>query len=376
MFVFVLLWVVGYCLRLTILAIPPVAAQLTAAFDLSASLTGALTTLPMLTIAIGAWLTHRLIQRFGLAGTVVVGLGLTALLSAARVVAPDVALLMAATAAMGVTIGVFQTALPALVTQWTPTRIAFGCAVYLNGMMIGEWSAAGLTLPLVAPVIGDDWQPILLFWSSLAGAAALGVMLRTWLAPSVIAAPALAADGASYWGRQAFAMGVPLGASIAAFYAINAYAAELAIARGELDALPRFLFLFNLTPMLASFVVLRVSHWIGQPRPIWIATLVTAVALSVFVVTDGLVGLIAACVAGFFATLMMILLMALPSILWTGSAASQATASMSVIGYVLGFALPLAGGVLVDGLGWAPLALVPVALLLMGCLVCRPVAVR
>ncbi|WP_420550931.1 CynX/NimT family MFS transporter [Litorivicinus lipolyticus] len=376
MFVFVLLWVVGYCLRLTILAMPPVAAQLTAAFDLSASLTGALTTLPMLTIAIGAWLTHRLVQRFGLAGTVVVGLGLTALLSTARVATPDVALLMAATAGMGAAIGVFQTALPALVTQWTPTRIAFGCAVYLNGMMMGEWSAAGLTLPLVAPVIGADWRAILLFWSSLVAVAAVGVTLRTWLAPSAVAPTELAVDTRTYWGRQAFSMGIPLGASIAAFYAVNAYAAELAIARGELDALPRFLFLFNLTPMLASFVVLRVSHWIGQPRPIWIATLVTALALSVFVVTDGVVGLLAACVAGFFATLMMILLMALPSILWTGSAASQATASMSVIGYVLGFTLPLAGGMLVDGFGWAPLALIPIALLLMGCLVCRPVAVR
>lgn len=61
----------------------------------------------------------------------------------------DAVWLWAASILMGLSIAAFQTALPSAVSIWTPSHLALGSAVYLNGMMVGELAAAGLTIPWV-----------------------------------------------------------------------------------------------------------------------------------------------------------------------------------------------------------------------------------
>ncbi|NIZ61657.1 hypothetical protein DL239_11800 [Sedimentitalea sp. CY04] len=71
-------------------------------------------------------------------------------------------MLFSASAEMGLGVTVFQTALPAATRIWTPTHVALGSSVYLNDMMIGELSGAGLTLP-----VEPHWQRAIgdLLWS-------------------------------------------------------------------------------------------------------------------------------------------------------------------------------------------------------------------
>src|ERR1700721_1183444 len=66
-------------------------------------------------------------------------------LAAPRGAATDVAMLFAATIAMGGGIAVMQPALPPIVRGWLPDRIGFATAVYTNGLLIGEIVAVSLT---------------------------------------------------------------------------------------------------------------------------------------------------------------------------------------------------------------------------------------
>ena len=73
--------------------------------------------------------------------------------------------LLGATLAMGFGVATVQTVLPSVVSAWTPRHLALGTTVYMNGMMVGEFAGAGLTLPLVVPLAGGDWRVALLYWS-------------------------------------------------------------------------------------------------------------------------------------------------------------------------------------------------------------------
>jgi len=79
-----LLWLSGACLRVTVLAVPPVVPLLHADLHLSETDIGWLSSLPPMLFAIAAVPGAVLIARFGIVPALVTGLLLTAVGSAAR----------------------------------------------------------------------------------------------------------------------------------------------------------------------------------------------------------------------------------------------------------------------------------------------------
>src|ERR1700733_16280901 len=84
-----LLWLAGACLRITVLATPPVIPALHADLHLSETQIGWLSSLPSMMFAIAAVPGSLLIARFGLIPALLVGLLLPALGGAARGAIPD-----------------------------------------------------------------------------------------------------------------------------------------------------------------------------------------------------------------------------------------------------------------------------------------------
>src|ERR1700685_2813100 len=84
-----LLWLSGACLRLTVLATPPVIPLLHAELHLSETQIGWLSSLPPMLFAIAAVPGSLLIARVGLIPALLVGLALTALGGAARGAVPE-----------------------------------------------------------------------------------------------------------------------------------------------------------------------------------------------------------------------------------------------------------------------------------------------
>ncbi|MFU8817146.1 MAG: CynX/NimT family MFS transporter, partial [Pseudomonadales bacterium] len=179
--VLAVLWLAGLYLRLPMLVAPPLAPLIGAELSLNQSQIGALTTIPVLMLALGALPGSFFIARLGPGLALVLALVLLALASAGRGLAPPPMVLFACTVLLGFAVAVMQPALPVLVGQWLPGSLALGSAVYMNGMLMGEFIGAGLTLPVVMPLLDGDWRATLLVWSlpALVVAALVGAISRS-----------------------------------------------------------------------------------------------------------------------------------------------------------------------------------------------------
>jgi CP family cyanate transporter-like MFS transporter len=160
-----LLWLSGACLRLTVLATPPVIPLLHADLHLSETQIGWLSSLPPMLFAIAAVPGSLLIARFGLLQALLVGLLLTALGGAARGAIPEATFVFASTIVMAAGVAIMQPTLPPLVRAWFPARIGFATAVYTTGLLVGEILPAGLTIPLVLPAVDGSWRLSFVVWA-------------------------------------------------------------------------------------------------------------------------------------------------------------------------------------------------------------------
>jgi CP family cyanate transporter-like MFS transporter len=133
-----LLWLSGACLRLTVLATPPIIPLLHADLHLSETQVGWLSSLPPMLFAIAAVPGSLLIARFGLIPALRIGLLLTAFGGAARGAMADTTFLFASTIVMAAGVSIMQPTLPPLVRAWFPKAIGFATAVYTTGLLIGE----------------------------------------------------------------------------------------------------------------------------------------------------------------------------------------------------------------------------------------------
>src|SRR5699024_8428041 len=92
--VLILLWLAGFYMRLPILAAAPLGPRINTDFGLTQSALGALTTLPVLMLGLGALPASLLIGRIGARNTTIVALLVTAVASGLRGVAPNTAVLL------------------------------------------------------------------------------------------------------------------------------------------------------------------------------------------------------------------------------------------------------------------------------------------
>lgn len=360
----VLLWLVGLYMRLPILLAPPLAPMIGVELDLNETQIGALTTVPVLMLALGALPGSLAIARLGPRLAVVLALLLLAAASAGRGLAPPGWLLFAATALLGLAIAVMQPALPVLVKRWCPASIALGSAVYMNGLLMGEFVGAGLTLPLVMPLLDGDWRATLLAWSIPAVAVAVAVQLHNG-SPAQPAAERESVTWNPRWRDPlVWQLGILLGAASAGFFGTNAYLGSVLEERGQSTRLASVLFAFNVTQVAGSFLMIALARRLeGRHWPVVAAAAgLPAGLLGVIFGADG-VFLAAVVVLGLSTCVQLILMVSLIPQIAAEPDTGPLAAGMFAVGYLLGFGVPLLGGVLADAAGSARLALLPLGVL-------------
>jgi CP family cyanate transporter-like MFS transporter len=356
--VMLLLWLTGLYLRLTVLVAPPLAPRIAEDLGLGQAATGALTTLPILMLAVAGLAASWLISRIGARRTLITALILVVVSSSARGLA-GAPTLFVATAVMGAAIAGIQPALPTLLTEWWPSRIAMGTAIYMNGMLIGEVIGSTLTLPVMLPLAGGDWRLTLLFWSLPALIPALSIRLLS--RPS----RAFEQDTGHWlpdWRRPlVWRLGVLLGASGSVFFGVNAYMGTVLEGRGEAELLALALSVFNTTQIAASLIMFTVGRrWIGRSRPLQLLMVTSLIGLSGFLFLSGWPALLALLPTGLSVGLLLILLVALPPLYTRGNATAALAAGMFAVGAITNFFVPLLGGLAGDWLGGARYAVVPI----------------
>lgn len=342
-----LLWLMGLYLRIPVLVAPPLASVIGDDLQLGQIGVGALTTIPVLVFALGALPSAWLNNRIGVKNTLLLGIIIMVLGSAARGLAPSALSIFLFTFLMGLGIAAMQTSLPSMVKSWLPSKVALGSAVYMNGMVCGEFSGAGLTLPLVYPLSGFDWRMTLFIWSVPALVITFCLfIIKGKDTPEKTASIAWLPDWKS---GQVWQLGLLLAGSIVVFFSINAYMGSVLNARGEAKHLSTLLLIYNVSPIIASLLLVLIGEKVsGKKTAVFLCALLSMLGLLGFMILPGWLGMAFAVIAGFSATIELILLVSIPPMVATGIAISRLTSGMFTIGYGVAFVLPLLGGAIAD----------------------------
>ncbi len=363
-FALLLLWLAGVCLRITVLAIPPVIPLLHRDLNLSETGVGWLSSMPPMLFALAAIPGAVLIARLGIVPALFVGLLLNAIGSIARAALPSAAMLFAATVIMAAGVAIMQPALPPLVSAWFPRRIGFATAVYTNGLLAGETITVALTIPLVLPLVDDSWRLSFVVWSIPAFATAL---LIGACAPRPQGTNGTAATSRLWWPDWRrpliWRLGTILGSVNSMYFVINAFLPDFVTAVGRPDLISSALTAENFCQLPSSLIMLAIAgRLVKQP---WAYVAAGAVSLL------SLIGIMTAAsgpwivfwsgVLGFVTTAILVLTLALPSVLSAPHDVHRTSAGMFTISYTIAMALSVAGGWLWDFTHSPIASFVPVA---------------
>ena len=352
----VLLWLAGVYLRIPVLVAPPLAPFISDELALTQALTGALTTLPILMLAIGSMPGSLAIARIGPRNTLALAMVIMVIGSAGRGLMPDTLTLMIASAVMGIGVSMMQPSLPALLPRWLePHHLALGSAIYMNGMLMGEFIGAGITLPVLMPLLDNSWRATLLAWSlpGLLIAAALFLPKRDRAKP--VRKVAWLPD---WHNPLTLRIGLLLGLSGSLFFGLNAYMGNLLQHQGQFDKLPDALFWYNLAQVFASLIMLKMArYWVGRRGVI--ATLASISLLGAIgaVMLNGWWSIVSATLMSLVAGMLLILLVAIPPLVVSAAETGRLSAGTFLVGYTVAFCVPMLGGVVADWTGDARHAL-------------------
>ena len=366
--VLLLFWLVGACLRITVLAVPPVVPLLHADLHLSETGIGWLSSLPPMLFAIAAVPGALLIARCGMLPALLTGLLLSAAGSAARGAFASTASLFIATIVMGAGISIVQTVMPPLVRAWFPQRIGLATSVYTNGLLVGEVIPVGLTIPLVLPLVHQSWRLDFVVWS----VPVLAVMLLVSLGARRPGASGMARAHQSIPQRRwwpdwhdplIWRLGLILGSVNATYFVTNAFLPDLMIAAGRPDLVSSALTAINVGQLPASFLMLPLAErLVKQPWSYASTGLLATLCVVAMLVTRGYWIVFWAGLLGFTGAVTLILALALPSILSAADDVHRTTAGMFTISYSCAMVLSVIVGWLWDVthlplVGFAPIAL-------------------
>ena len=363
-----LLWLSGACLRLTVLAVPPVVPLLHADLHLSETDIGWLSSLPPLLFAIAAVPGALLIARFGIVPALVVGLLLNAIGSAARAAIPEAGFLYASTIVMAAGVSIMQPSLPPLVRTWFPSRIGFATAVYTTGLLIGEILAAALTIPIVLPLVNDSWRLSFIIWSVPVLATALLVAIcAPRLGRAKNARKAAPIAGRLWWPDWRrpiiWKLGLILGSVNATYFVTNAFLPDYMTADGRPDLIGSALTALNVGQLPAAFLMLGFAGRLVTRPWVYAATgSLSLICITGMLTMKGIWIVFWAGILGFTGAVTLILALALPSVLSAPDDVHRTSAGMFTISYGLAMVLSVVGGWLWDVThtpiaGFAPAAL-------------------
>jgi CP family cyanate transporter-like MFS transporter len=359
---YLLLWLAGIDLRLTLLAVPPVLPLIHRDLDLGETAVAALTGLPVLLLGLVAIPGSLLIARIGARRALIAGLVVIAAASALRGVGPSTSVLFAMTFVMGTGVSVIQPAMPSLVSRWFAATAGLATAVYANGLLIGETASAAMTIPLVLPLVGGSWPWSFVIWAVPVLVTAL---LVAWLTPHV--PRDVGRPRARWWPDwrdvRTWELGLMQGGCASIYFGSNAFIPDFLHAAGRGELVGPCLSAINAGQVPASLVILAfASRLAGRKAPLIAVGLLTVVGLACLFAAEPWLVISGAALLGFSAGFVLILTLALPPLIAAADDVHRLSAGMFTVGYTASFVLPLLGGVAWDATGIAATAFLPVAI--------------
>jgi MFS transporter, CP family, cyanate transporter len=345
-------------MRITILAVPPVIPLIHGELHLSEAQVGFLVSLPLLMFALAAVPGALLVHRLGTFRTLTIGMLITAAAAAGRGGAIDVWTLFAATFVMGFGVAIMQPALPALVREWMPQRVALGAATSTNGLVMGGTLAPALTTLLVLPLVGQSWRLDLVAWSAPVLATALVFVL---LAPRRTVPPPSDAPAAGRWWPDwkdplVWLLGLTFGANNSMYFGANAFVPDYLVSHGRTDLIGAALVALNGAQLVATLLLIpvaaRLQHW--RSLPYLLFGPISFLSAIGFVFSSGAWIVVFAASIGFSTAVTFAVMLSLPPMLSKPGDVHRTAAGMFTISYSCAVIVPTLSGALWDltGIPW------------------------
>ncbi|MGB6539195.1 MAG: MFS transporter [Xanthobacteraceae bacterium] len=373
-----LLFLAGVALRMTILAMPPVIPLVHRELHMSETEVGLLVGLPLALFALAAVPGSLLIAWLGTSRAVIIGMAIATLAGAARSAAVSVSTLYAATIGTGFGVAIMQPAMPTLVREWLPKRIALGTIAYTSGMLIGATLSSALTIPYVLPLLGGSWRSDLIFWAI---PAILILPVFYFFNPTRDGRRSGGVGIGGRWWPQwndplVWLLGLALGSNNSAFFSTNAFLGDYLASLGRSDLLgPAFAWL-NGVQLLAPVILLVLAN--RFERRAWpfllFGPLLLASFLTLMFIPTNLGIFISTALVGLTTAMTFAPVMTLPALLCDPADVPRTSAGMFSVSYACAIIVPTVSGALWDltGKAWTtflPLCVCAIALTLFGALV-------
>jgi len=360
-----LLWLVGLSMRITLLAVPPVIPLIHDDLGMTEAQVGLLMGLPLMVFALAAVPGSLLVARFGTTVTLTLGMLIAGVAAAGRGGAESVAMLYSATVIMGFGIAIMQPALPTLVREWLPDRVALGSTASTNGMVVSTTLGPAFTVPLVLPLVGNSWRLDLVVWAApLFVTALLIFMVRQQSQP---ASPRGTIVVRRWWpdwtSPLPWLLGLAFGSNNSIYFTANAFLPDYLAHHGRGDLVAAALTSLNGSQLLASFLMLAApALMIGRTWPYLVFGPLTIAALIGVISFDGYWVVVAAGVVGFAIAVTFVMMLAAPPALSPPGEVHLTAAAMFTISYTLGVLIPIISGSLWDLTGVPWMAFVPLCI--------------
>ncbi|MGZ6281506.1 MAG: MFS transporter [Ktedonobacteraceae bacterium] len=370
---YVLITLVGFNLRSVLLGVPPVLPLIQHDLGLSYTLTGFLTALPVLVLAVGAWPSGLLAERIGARLSVSIGLGLLATGTLLRAFRLTPASLFFFTLILSIGITMSQTAIPVLIRRWYPKQIGLVSALFSDGLILGEAVAAGITVLIMVRFLGsDDWSGTFVFWG-----IPIVMLFALWI---FLAPPGPAKATRPRFSRQnataksltvnsndqrkrvsALHLGILVGGGSLIYFGMNAWIASYNQALHQSFITPAALLSLNAAQLPVSIGVTFVAqHIAGRRWPFIVAGIISAIAITGWIFTPAQLQPLWAALLGGSGALVFTLGIALPPLLALPQEVGRLTGITLSLTYGVAFVGPFIGGALWDHFNVPALAFVPV----------------
>jgi CP family cyanate transporter-like MFS transporter len=355
------LFLAGVAMRLTLLVVPPVIPLVHEDLHMSETQIGLLIGLPLAMFAIAAVPGSLLIAYIGSKRAVVLGVVIAAVAGGARGAAVDVWTLYAAAIATGFGIAIMQPAMPMLVREWLPARIALGTIAYSSGMVTGATLPPVLTLAFVLPLAGGSWRLDLVLWAIPALLTALVFFLLSPRDHDRGRASRASASAAGLWWPDwkdplVWLLGFAFGTNSGPFFAANAFLGDYLASRGQANLLGSALSALNGAQVGGLIVLIVMSRRLQ--RRAWPFLVFGPAMLAAFVglmwVQSPLGIVICAGLVGIGTSITMTPVLALPPLLVAPADVPRTAAGMLTISYTCAIIIPTICGALWDltGQSW------------------------
>jgi MFS transporter, CP family, cyanate transporter len=362
-----LLWTCGACLRLTVLAVPPVIAMIQTDLHLSGTEIGLLSGIPVVVFAIFAAPGSIVVARMGVRGALLSGLAVATLGTLLRTYALNAWQLYLTSILMSVGIAIMQPSMAAAVREWLPKRSAFGTAVYTNGLIMGEIIPVTTMLSLLLPYFAGSWRMALGAWALplMATAAAVAVFAPK---SEIKNTTRRSAHWLPQWKRSLnWRIGLTLGSVTSTYFCLNGFLPACLNASGHPELIGEALTALNAGQIPASFLLLLTADRLqGKRWPFLTLGTLFCVCVVGIMASAGIWTVFWAGLVGFSCGAALSLGLALAPLLCDDpNDVALTTAAALAIGYGFAMLVSLVSGAAWDWAGYAGAALVPI---LLGCI--------